>query len=52
MSGHTNILHTQTRMGSAAVAAVVPYPGKVTQIYIRNNEVPTTTAKEQGNLKC
>ena len=30
--GHMEILHTLIRMGSAAVAAAVPYPGKLTQI--------------------
>ena len=30
-SGRTNILHTPTGMGSAALAAAVPYPGKPTR---------------------
>ena len=30
--GHTEILHNLTGMGSAALAAALPYPGKMTQI--------------------
>ena len=40
--GHTNILHTQTGDGSAALAvAVVPYPGRVRrpEFAAMNNEV-------------
>ena len=32
MSGQTKLLRTLIGMGSAALAAAVPYPGKVTQI--------------------
>ena len=30
VSGHTKVLHTLIGMGSAALAAAVPYPGKAT----------------------
>ena len=30
--GHTNVVHTVTRIGSAALAAAEPYPGKGTRI--------------------
>ena len=35
MFGHsdTTILHTLIEIGGAALAAAVPYPGKATQIY-------------------
>ena len=51
--GHTKILHIPTEMGSAALAAVVPYPGKATRVsrkgtmeYLTNkqtNKQTTTT---------
>ena len=37
--GHRKILHTPTRMGSAAPAAAVPYPGKRPEFPARDNEV-------------
>ena len=41
LSGHRKILHTLIGMGSAALAAAVPYPGKVNRI----------SRKGQGSLK-
>ena len=37
--GHTKILHVLLGMGSAALAAAVPYPGKATRIPAREKEV-------------
>ena len=37
--GHANILHTLIGMGSAALAATAPYPGKAIQIPIRDKEI-------------
>ena len=36
--GHTKILQTLIGMGSAALAAAVPYPGKATRIARRGQE--------------
>ena len=36
--GDANILHTLTGMGSAALAAAVPYPGKGTRMIQRGTK--------------
>lgn len=33
--GHMEILHTLIGMGSTVFASVVPYPGKVTQTFLK-----------------
>ena len=38
--GHTKILHTPIGMGSAALAAAVPYPGKTSRIF-RKGQIST-----------
>ena len=35
MFGHIKMLHTLIGMGSAAFVAVVPYPAKVTHIFLQ-----------------
>ena len=48
--GHTKILHTLIGMGSAALAAAVPYPGKATRI--SRKEQRSTKYVHNKNLFC
>ena len=45
--GHTKIPHTLTGMGSAALAAAVPYPSKVSQFPARDKDVLKETDRQR-----
>ena len=47
MFGHTEILHILIGMGSAALAAAVPYPGKAFEFPARDKEVLKKKKREK-----
>ena len=51
MFGHRKILHTLIGMGSAAPAAAVPYPGKVTRISSKGlKKIKINKKREENRL--
>ena len=48
--GHLEILHTLIEMGSAALAAAVPYSGKGTRIFRKDKEVLKYILMESDSL--